>query len=91
MLGRPFGPGTAEDMASNSATDIVRAINNEPDYTKAGNYWRWLKRKLVTQGLQFVSDTHKLKNRSRSTRIWLDFKENMGALIGRDKGEKSQV
>ena len=22
-----------------SATDIVRAINNEPDYTKAGNYW----------------------------------------------------
>ncbi len=23
-----------------SATDIVRAINNEPDYIKAGNYWR---------------------------------------------------
>ena len=22
-----------------SATDIIRAINNEPDYTKAGNYW----------------------------------------------------
>lgn len=29
-----------------SATDIVRAINDDPDYTKAGNYWRWLKRKL---------------------------------------------
>ena len=29
-----------------SATDIVRAINNDPDYTKAGNYWRWLKRML---------------------------------------------
>lgn len=28
-----------------SATDVVRAINDEPDYTKAGNYWRWLKRK----------------------------------------------
>ena len=27
-----------------SATDVVRAINDEPDYTKAGNYWRWLKR-----------------------------------------------
>lgn len=25
-----------------SATDVVRAINDEPDYTKAGNYWRWL-------------------------------------------------
>ena len=30
-----------------SATDIVRAINDEPDYTKAGNYWRWLKRKVL--------------------------------------------
>lgn len=44
-----------------SATDIIRAINNEPDYFKAGNYWRWLKRKLKSQEIQFVSDTHKLK------------------------------
>lgn len=44
-----------------SATDVVRAINDEPDYTKAGNYWRWLKRKLKTEGIQFVSGTHKLK------------------------------
>ena len=44
-----------------SATDVVRAINNEEDYVKAGNYWRWLKRKLKTQGFQFVSGTHKLK------------------------------
>ncbi len=38
-----------------SATDIVRAINNEEDYTKAGNYWRWLKRKLSAEGVQLVS------------------------------------
>ena len=44
-----------------SATDVVRAINDEPDYTKAGNYWRWLKRKLKQEGVQFVSGTHKLK------------------------------
>lgn len=44
-----------------SATDVVRAINDEPDYTKAGNYWRWLKRKLKQDGVQFVSGTHKLK------------------------------
>lgn len=44
-----------------SATDIVRAINNEPDYTKAGNYWRWLKRKLSTQGVELVSATHGFK------------------------------
>lgn len=44
-----------------SATDIVRAINNEPDYTKAGNYWRWLKRKLAAQDIQPVSATHGFK------------------------------
>ena len=44
-----------------SATDIVRAINNEDDYTKAGNYWRWLKKKLTSQGIQLVSVTHEFK------------------------------
>lgn len=44
-----------------SATDVVRAINDEPDYTKAGNYWRWLKRKLVHDGIQLVSPTHSFK------------------------------
>ena len=44
-----------------SATDIVRAINNEPDYTKAGNYWRWLKRKLKQDGIEPVSATHGFK------------------------------
>lgn len=44
-----------------SATDIVRAINDEPDYKKAGNYWRWLKRKLSKEGLQLVSPTHGFK------------------------------
>lgn len=29
-----------------SAIDIIRAINEEPDYVKAGNYWRWLKKKF---------------------------------------------
>ena len=44
-----------------SATDVVRAINNEADYVKAGNYWRWLKKKLAAQGIQPVSDTHEFK------------------------------
>ena len=44
-----------------SATDIVRAINNEDDYIKAGNYWRWLKKKLNTEGVQLVSVTHDFK------------------------------
>ena len=44
-----------------SAIDIIRAINNEPDYVKAGNYWRWLKRKLTDKGIQLVSTTHDFK------------------------------
>lgn len=41
-----------------SATDVVRAINDEPDYRKAGNYWRWLKRKLKQEGIELVSVAH---------------------------------
>ncbi len=44
-----------------SAVDIVRAINDEPDYVKAGNYWRWLKKKLIGDGIQLVSVTHEFK------------------------------
>ena len=44
-----------------SATDVVRAINDEPDYTKAGNYWRWLRRKLNQEGVQLMSPTHGFK------------------------------
>ena len=38
-----------------------RAINDEDDYVKAGNYWRWLKKKLNTEGIQLVSVTHDFK------------------------------
>ena len=44
-----------------SAIDIIRAINDEPDYVKAGNYWRWLKKKLTADGIQLVSITHDFK------------------------------
>ena len=44
-----------------SAIDIIRAINDEVDYVKAGNYWRWLKKKLTADGIQLVSLTHEFK------------------------------
>ncbi len=44
-----------------SAIDIIRAINNEDDYVKAGNYWRWLKKKFATDNIQLVSLTHDFK------------------------------
>ena len=44
-----------------SVVDIVGILNEEDDYTKAGNYWRWLKSKLLKENVQFVSGAHKLK------------------------------
>jgi len=44
-----------------SVVDVVGILNQEGDYNKAGNYWRWLKRKLLKENVQFVSGTHRLK------------------------------
>lgn len=44
-----------------SATDIVRAINDEDDYTKSRNYWKYLKNKLSKDGIQLVSATNQFK------------------------------
>lgn len=41
--------------------DIVAILNEQDDYTKANNYWRWLKRKLKTENNQLVSAAHGFK------------------------------
>ena len=44
-----------------SATDIVRAINDEEDYTKCRNYWKYLKGKMAKEGVEVVSATNHFK------------------------------
>jgi cell filamentation protein len=44
-----------------NVVDIVAVLNQQDDYTKARNYWRWLKRKLIKEQNQLVSATHGLK------------------------------
>ena len=44
-----------------SATDIVRAINDEEDYTNCRNYWKYLKGKMAKNGIQLVSVTNHFK------------------------------
>ncbi|MCL2327539.1 MAG: Fic family protein [Bacteroidetes bacterium] len=44
-----------------NVVDIVSAINEQDDYTKANNYWRWLKSKFAKEGNQLVSATHSFK------------------------------
>ncbi len=44
-----------------AATDIVRAINDEHDYKKGRNYWKFLKGKMAKEGVQLVSVTNHFK------------------------------
>ena len=44
-----------------SAIDIVRAINDEEDYKKSRNYWKYLKGKMANEGIELVSVTNHFK------------------------------
>ena len=44
-----------------SVLDIVGVLNQEPDYTKVRNYWKYLKAKLKKENNQLVSATTQLK------------------------------
>ena len=44
-----------------SVLDVIGILTDQPDYTKIRNYWKWLKKKLINEGSQLVSDTTQLK------------------------------
>ena len=44
-----------------SVLDIIGAINEQDDYAKTRNYWKYLKNKLKTEGSELVSATNQLK------------------------------
>lgn len=44
-----------------SVLDIVAVLNEEPDYSKSRNYWKYLKAKLKKEKNQLVSTTTQLK------------------------------
>jgi cell filamentation protein len=44
-----------------SVLDIVGVLNEEPDYSKVRNYWKYLKNKLKKENNQLVSATNQLK------------------------------
>ena len=41
-----------------SVLDVIGAINQQGDYAKTRNYWKYLKNKLKKEGNQLVSDTN---------------------------------
>ena len=44
-----------------SVLDVIGAINEQPDYAKTRNYWKYLKTKLRKEGNEVVSATNQLK------------------------------
>ena len=44
-----------------SVLDIVGAINDQEEYEKSRNYWKYLKTKLKREGSEVVSVTNQLK------------------------------
>ena len=47
-----------------SVLDVIGAINEQPDYAKTRNYWKYLKAKLRKEGNEVVSATNQLKLRA---------------------------
>ena len=44
-----------------SVLDVIGAINEQDNYSRTRNYWKYLKTKLRKQGSELVSDTNQLK------------------------------
>ncbi|MCF0211082.1 MAG: Fic family protein [Bacteroidales bacterium] len=44
-----------------SVLDVIGAINEQNDYSKTRNYWKYLKTKLKADGSELVSNTNQLK------------------------------
>jgi cell filamentation protein len=44
-----------------SVLDIISVMNEQDDYAKTRNYWKYLKTKLKKEGNELVSATNQLK------------------------------
>ena len=53
-----------------SVQDVVGAINDQFDYKKNRNYWKYLKTKLRKEGNELVSGTNQLKLRAADGKLY---------------------
>jgi cell filamentation protein len=53
-----------------SALDIIAALNEQNDYTKVRNYWKYLKSKLKKEQNQLVSATNQLKLKAADGKLY---------------------
>lgn len=52
-----------------SVVDVISALTDN-EYSKARNYWKWLKGKLIDEGSELVSDTNQLKMMSKDGKMY---------------------
>ena len=52
-----------------SVVDVISALTDN-EYSKARNYWKWLKGKLIDEGSELVSDTNQLKMKSKDGKMY---------------------
>ena len=54
-----------------SVLDVIGAINEQDDYAKTRNFWKYLKNKLKKEGNELVSATNQLKLRAADGKKYL--------------------
>ena len=65
-----------------SVLDIIAAINEQDDYQKTRNYWKFLKTKLKKEKNELVSATNLLKLRAPDGKQRLtDMLDRMGVIL----------
>lgn len=64
-----------------SVLDVVGALNNESDYVKTRNFWKYLKGKLRKEGDQLVSATNQLKLMAPDGKRRLTYYEQDGTAV----------
>ena len=52
-----------------SVVDVISALTDN-EYSKARNYWKWLKGKLIDEGSELVSITNQLKMKSKDGKMY---------------------
>lgn len=65
-----------------SVLDIIGVLNEQDDYSKNRNYWKYLKTKLKKENIELVSTTNQLKMQAKDGKMYkTDVLDNEGIML----------
>ena len=65
-----------------SVLDIIGVLNEQDDYSKNRNYWKYLKTKLKKKNTELVSTTNQLKMQAKDGKMYkTDVLDNEGIML----------